>query len=76
MAKRGLTDEQVTKEIARLSTSPHVILARKEQRLRYKERQYLYTLRSLEKKGKELEAAGITMELLDQRENDGLFDYE
>ena len=60
----GLTDEQVEREIERLTASPLVALARREQRLRYKRRQYLYQLRDLEKKGKALEKAGITMEVL------------
>lgn len=63
--ERGLTDEQVEKEIERLKKSPLVALARKEQRIRYKRRQLLYNLRDLEKKGKALEKAGITMEVLD-----------
>lgn len=64
MAKGFLTDEQVEKEIERLTKSPMVALARREQRLRYKRRQYLYQLRDLEKKGIALEKAGITMEVL------------
>lgn len=60
----GLTDEQVEREIERLTASPLVALARREQRLRYKRRQYLYQLRDLEKKGRALEKAGITMEVL------------
>lgn len=65
MAREFLTDEQVEREIERLTESPLVKLARREQRLRYRRRQYLYQLRDLEKKGKELEAAGITLESLD-----------
>lgn len=61
----GLTDEQVEQEIIRLNASPAVALARREQRLKYKRRQYLYQLRDLEKKGKELMKAGITREVLD-----------
>lgn len=64
MAKDYLTDEQVEREIERLQNSPLVALARKEQRIRYQRRQYLYTLRNFEKKGRELEKAGITMEML------------
>ena len=60
----GLTDAQVEQEIERLTQSPLVALARKEQRLRYRRRQYLYQLRDLEKKGRALEKAGITMEVL------------
>ena len=63
-AKEFLTDDQVEKEIERLTASPLVALARREQRLRYKRRQYLYQLRDLEKKGRALEKAGITMEVL------------
>lgn len=62
--KDYLTDEEVEREIARLQESPMVALARKEQRIRYRRRQYLYQLRNYEKKGKELTKAGITMEIL------------
>ena len=64
MAKDFLTDEQVEQEIERLRQSPLVALARREQRLRYKRRQFLYQLRDLEKKGRALEKAGIDMEVL------------
>lgn len=61
----GLTDEQVEAEIARLTASPAVALARHEERLRYRRRAYLYKLRDLEKKGKALQAAGMTRDVLD-----------
>ena len=61
----GLTDEQVEQEIERLTKSPQVALARYEQRLRYRRRQYLYQLRDYEKKGLALLEAGITREILD-----------
>lgn len=61
----GLTDEQVEQEIEKLNASEAVALARREARLRYKRRQYLYTLRDLEKKGQALMKAGITREVLD-----------
>lgn len=60
-----LTDEEVEKEIERLSQSDLVALARREARLKYKRRQFLYQLRDLEKKGKALVEAGITREVLD-----------
>ena len=60
-----LTDEEVEREIERLNESEAVALARREARLRYKRRQYLYQLRDLEKKGKALLEAGITREVLD-----------
>ena len=62
---KGLTDEQVEQEIEKLQSSPLVKLARKEERIRYVRRQYLYTLRQYEKKGKELAKAGMTMEILE-----------
>lgn len=63
---KGLTDEQVEQEIEKLQGSPLVKLARKEERIRYVRRQYLYTLRQYEKKGKELAKSGITMEILEK----------
>lgn len=65
MARKYLTDEEVEKEIERLSQSEAVALARREIRLKYRRRQRLYTLRDLEKRGRELIAAGITREMLD-----------
>ena len=67
----GLTDEQVEQEIERLTKSPLVALARYEQRVRYRRRKYLYQLRELEKKGRALEKAGITREVLN-----GLYEEE
>lgn len=66
MARKGLTDEAVELEIAELQNSPYVKLARKEQRIRYRRRQFLYGLRDLEKKGKALAEAGVTLESLDE----------
>ena len=70
MAKDFLTDEQVEKEIEKLVDSPLVKLARKEERIRYRRRQYLYTLRNYEKKGKELQKAGITIEMLENMDKE------
>ena len=70
MAKEFLTDEQVEVEIAKLLESPDVKLAKKEMRIRYRRRQYLYGLRNLEKKGKELADAGITMEMLENMDKE------
>lgn len=75
MAKEhGLTDEQVEQEIERLTKSPLVALARYEQRVRYRRRQYLYTLRDLEKKGRALEKAGINREVLEALSEMGDYD--
>ena len=64
MAKEILTDAQVEHEIERLTNSEAVRLARREMRIKYRRRQYLYQLRDLEKKGKALMEAGITMDIL------------
>jgi hypothetical protein len=61
----GLTDDQVEAEIARLLESEEVKLAKYLERLKNRRRQYMYQLRSFEKKGKALKSAGITKELLD-----------
>ncbi len=66
MAKEFLTDEAVEREIARLTATDAVKLARRELRLKYKRRQQLYTLRALEKRGIELGEAGITLDNIDE----------
>ena len=66
MAREHLTDEQVEKEIERLLESPLVKLARKEERIRLRRRQYMYCLRTYERRGRELTALGVTVEYLDQ----------
>lgn len=73
MAKKHdnwLTDEQVEKEIERLKNTPEVKLAKKEEQIRYRRRQYLYCLRQYEKKGKALMDSGITMEMIEQMYNE------
>ena len=66
MPKDFLTDEAVEEEIARLQASPLVALARREERIRYRRRQYMYQLRAYEKKGRQLEADGVTLEYLEE----------
>ena len=70
-AKNFLTDEQVEAEIEKLKKSNFVKLAKKEEQIRYRRRQYLYGLRQYEKKGKELAKAGITIEMLEKMDNEG-----
>ena len=65
MAREFLTDEQVEIEIEKLTESPYVKLARKEEQIRYRRRQRLYALRNYEKRGKELADSGITMKMLE-----------
>ena len=62
MSRETLSDEQVEVEILRLNRDGFVQLARLEQKLKYRKRQYLYTLRSMEKRGKELAEGGMTRE--------------
>lgn len=62
MKRTFLTEEAVEIEIARLTASEAVKLAKEEQRIKYRRRQYLYSLRVLEKRGKELQACGITLD--------------
>lgn len=71
MAKTYLTDEQVEAEIEKLKKSDFVKLAKKDEQIRYRRRQYLYGLRQYEKKGKELAKAGITIEMLEKMDNEG-----
>ena len=66
MAKDLMTDDQVLQEIERLKNSSHVKLAQKEIRLKYKQRKWLYQLRYLEKRGKQLEANGMTLENIER----------
>lgn len=70
MARDFMSDEMVEEEIHRLQCSPHVKLARREEAIRNRRRQYMYTLRMYEKKGKQLEAQGITLEELEEMAGD------
>ena len=66
-AKDFLTDEQVEIEIDRLLNSDAVKLAKKETRIKLRRRQYMYSLRTMEKRGKELARQGITLENIEAR---------
>ena len=65
----------VEEEILRLQNSPLVKLARREEAIRNRRRQYMYQLRMYEKKGKQLEAQGITMAELEEMAG-GLYEDE
>lgn len=71
MPREFITDEMVDAEIERLLVSPHVKLAKKEEQIRYARRQYMYQLRSYEKKGKQLAAEGVTIESLERLKGGG-----
>ena len=60
MAKSKLTDQEVEAEIRRLVASPEVKLAKLEERILNRRRQYMYGLRRLSKRGQELMAMGVT----------------
>lgn len=64
-SKDWLTDEQVEIEIERLLNSEEVKLAKKETRIKLRRRQYMYGLRTMEKRGKELKKMGITLDNLE-----------
>lgn len=70
MAREFMSDEMVEEEILRLQSSPLVKLARREEAIRNRRRQYMYQLRMYEKKGKALEAQGITMAELEEMAGD------
>lgn len=70
MAREFMSDEMVEEEILRLQNSPLVKLARREEAIRNRRRQYMYQLRMYEKKGKQLEAQGITLAELEEMAGD------
>ena len=70
MAREFMSDEMVEEEILRLQNSHLVKLARREEAVRNRRRQYMYQLRMYEKKGKALEAQGITLEELEEMAGD------
>lgn len=63
-----LTDEQVELEIERLRKNKDVQLSLKNEKLKYKRRQLLYTYRWHAKNGKRLRDAGITEEMLESED--------
>ena len=67
--KNYIPDDQLDAEIDLLTHSDAVKLARLEQRIAYKKRQYLYQLRCYEKRGLQLMENGVTMELLDMMDS-------
>lgn len=67
MAKDFLTDEQVELEIERLLNSDAVRLAKKETRIKLRRRQYMYSLRVMEKRGKDLAKQGVTLDNIEKK---------
>ena len=67
MAKDYFTDAEVEMEIERLLNSEAVKLAKREIRIRDRRRQYMYQLRTMEKRGKQLKKEGITLENIEEK---------
>jgi len=67
MKRQYVTDEEVEKELNELKESPYVKLARREDYLKNKYRKRLYTLRCLEKRGRELASQGITIDTINEQ---------
>lgn len=61
------TDEQVEQEIKRLLASEDVKLAKREETIKNRRRQYMYSLRSYENRGKHLNRLGYTLENIDKK---------
>ncbi len=76
MRKDFLSDAEVEQEIERLLDSEEVKLAKKEQRILYKRRQYMYQLRNLEKRGCQLVKKGITMDNMEAKLFGNTDDFE
>lgn len=61
------TDEQVEAEITRLNNSEYVKLARKEQQIKNRRRQYMWTMQYLEARGKQLASDGINFSNIEEK---------
>ena len=62
MKREAISDVEAEIEIARLRSTEEVKLAEKEMRIKNRRRCYMAQLRTLEKRGKQLKAMGITTE--------------
>ncbi len=67
MANDIMTDEMVEQEISKLLKSDLVKLAKKERRIKERRKQYLYNLRTYERRGRQLAAEGYTLENIAER---------
>ncbi|PWL65966.1 MAG: hypothetical protein DBY26_06770 [Amedibacillus dolichus] len=59
-----MTDLEIEREIERLKKDEDVKLSKLNERVKYRKRQQLYTLRWHQRQGKELREAGITEEMI------------
>lgn len=67
MGKDLFTDAEVEHEIAELLASAEVKLAKKETQIRCKRRQYMYSLRTMKRRGQQLMKEGYTIDNIEQR---------
>lgn len=61
-----MTDIEVETEIARLKNSEEVKLAKIEERIKNRRKQYMYCLRVYEKRGREMMQNGITLDNIEE----------
>ena len=66
MARKQWTDEEVEIEIHRLQQSEDVKLAKKEQNIKNRRRQYMWSLQLMEKRGRQLKEMGCTFENIEE----------
>ena len=65
--RKQWTDEGVEIEIHRLQESDDVRLAKKEQNIKYRRRQQMWTLQYMEKRGKQLREMGIDFDNIEEK---------
>ncbi|MBO5319488.1 MAG: hypothetical protein J6B01_06760 [Ruminococcus sp.] len=65
--RKQWTDEEVEIEIHRLQESDDVRLAKKEQNIKYRRRQQMWTLQYMEKRGKQLREMGIDFDNIEEK---------
>ena len=65
--RKQWTDEEVEIEIHRLQESEDVKLAKKEQNIKYRRRQQMWTLQFMEKRGKKLREMGIDFDNIEEK---------
>lgn len=66
MARKYWTDEEVEIEIHRLQHSEDVKLAKKEQNIKNRRRQQMWSLQHMEKRGKQLRQMGCTLDNIEE----------
>ena len=65
--RKQWTDEEVEIEIHRLQNSDDVKIAKREQAIKYRRRQQMWTLQYMEKRGKQLREIGIDFDNIEEK---------